>query len=273
VDIILSFIGILVTLPFQVIISCILFLELRENPFFIQERAVAYGTRHFKLYKFRTIRSRHSNSILCDYNSNNFLVKQIPFKLSPFAKMLRKTGLDELPQIYNVLVGQMSLIGPRPLMLEDLNTIKTKYYDQHLIRTNLISKPGITGMWQVSGVRALGVENLLGLDLFYEENKSFKLDLRILYSTLYLAFFSKISDGVISRKNSIDEIYSVSHFEYLADHGKYLKHNRSLVKSYSLKMPEGWWYASDTYASSSSTKTKQPEKPDKALPLKKIFTN
>jgi exopolysaccharide production protein ExoY len=272
-DVLLSVFVIAFTLPLQLLIAFGLFVELRNNPIFIQERALAFGKNHFRLLKFRTIKRTYLNSIQCDYNSNDFLTKQISFNLTPFAKFLRKTGLDELLQIYNVLIGQMSLVGPRPLMLEDLQTIKNNYNEQHLIRGRLKSKPGITGLWQVSGNRELGIENLFGLDLFYEENKSFKLDVNIFYSTLRLLFRTEIPDGVVSRTNAINEIYVVSQYNFLTDHGKYLKHKKNNLKSYSIGIPQDWWYASDTYTSTEKKKSDIIEKVDKKLPSKKIFTN
>jgi lipopolysaccharide/colanic/teichoic acid biosynthesis glycosyltransferase len=246
----------------------VLWIELGENPFFVQERAIAYGTKHFNIFKFRTIRTDHSKSIICNYQTPKFLIKQIPFKLTPFAKWLRKTGLDELPQIYNVLAGKMSFVGPRPLMIADLQRIEKDYPEQHLIRKTLESKPGITGVWQLSGNRDHGVDNLLGLDLFYEENKSFKLDLKILLSTLVLVIFAQNSDGIIQRLTTIEKIFSTSQFEFLIDHGKYLKKNTSAIKSYSLKIPNDWWCISDSYAGVNFSKIKQ----NKFLE-RKIFTN
>jgi lipopolysaccharide/colanic/teichoic acid biosynthesis glycosyltransferase len=110
--------------------------------------------------------------------------------------MLRKTGLDELPQIFNVLKGEMSLVGPRPLMISDLEVLKNKYPNYYHVRNLISVKPGITGMWQVFGNRNEGIENLIDLDLFYDEQTSLSVDLRILLNTVLLVFRGKHSDAI-----------------------------------------------------------------------------
>ncbi len=193
-DLVLAILAILISLPIQIFIAIALWIELGENPLFVQERAVSYGNKHFYLIKFRTIRKEHSSLIASNGNPDKFLIRNFNFKISPFAAWIRKTGFDEILQIYNVLLGQMSFVGPRPLMVNELMTIKNKYPEQHCIRKNFNSLPGITGIWQLVGNRELGVGNLNDLDLFYEENKSFRIDIKIIsFTVFYLLMNGKIN--------------------------------------------------------------------------------
>jgi lipopolysaccharide/colanic/teichoic acid biosynthesis glycosyltransferase len=97
-----------------------------------------------------------------------------------------------------VLKGEMSLVGPRPLTISDLEVLKNKYSQYYRDRNLIIVKPGITGMWQVFGNRNEGIENLIVLDLYYEQQTSLSVDLRILLSTILLVIRGKHSDAVIS---------------------------------------------------------------------------
>ena len=99
-------------------------------------------------------------------------------RITPFGKFLRRTSLDELPQFINVVLGQMSIIGPRPIVKEEQNR-----YDKNLNEVFSI-KPGITGLWQVSGRNNLSYERRVMLDLIYARNRNFYMDLNILIRTI-----------------------------------------------------------------------------------------
>ena len=99
-------------------------------------------------------------------------------RVTPLGRFLRRTSIDELPQLLNVLLGQMSLVGPRPLPVREQREIRGLY------RRRLSMKPGITGLWQVSGRNAIGFEEWMKLDSKYVEEWSLLLDLRILLKTL-----------------------------------------------------------------------------------------
>jgi lipopolysaccharide/colanic/teichoic acid biosynthesis glycosyltransferase len=147
----------------------------------------------FNIYKFRTIKVNSYQEI----NSENILFKPDLSQYVPaFCRWLRKTGLDELPQIFNVLKGEMSLIGPRPLSLNDLEVLKNKYPQYYHVRNLITIKPGITGMWQVFGNRNKGIENLIAFDLYYYEQTSLTIDLRILIRTILLVLTGKHSDAI-----------------------------------------------------------------------------
>ena len=128
---------------------------------------------------------------------------------------LRKTGLDEITQLINVLKGEMSLVGPRPLTISDLEIMKKYEPEIHKRRQQLQSKPGITGYWQIFGDRNKGLENLLLLDEFYESKKSLLFDLKLIMSTIVLVMTAKHSDSIIdarktNSKKSIDIIPELS---------------------------------------------------------------
>ncbi|MCL6098512.1 MAG: sugar transferase [Bacteroidetes bacterium] len=238
---------VVLSLPFQILFSIILTIELKENPFFFQKRSLAFNLKHFTIFKFRTIKKHSADKLKHQKPQDIFVLPDLSNELTPFAKWLRRNGLDELPQIYNVLLGQMSFIGPRPFMLEDLVIIKNKFAEQNTIREKIKSKPGIAGTWQIIGDRKLGMDNLIGMDLFYEENKSFLLDMKILFSSILLLVFAKNSDAILPKITPMGKLFSISHFEFITDHRKYLDGGRGKEVSYKLKMPLNWWYANDSH--------------------------
>ena len=149
------------------------------------------------MIKIRTIKGydpiresvNNSNGILFRYD----LKKYVP----PFCGWLRKSGLDEITQLINVLKGEMSLVGPRPLTIADLKIMKEYEPEIHKRREMLESKPGITGCWQIFGDRNKGLENLAVLDEYYEKEKSVLLDMKLLFSTIVLVMTAKHSDSII----------------------------------------------------------------------------
>jgi lipopolysaccharide/colanic/teichoic acid biosynthesis glycosyltransferase len=139
---------------------------------------------------------------------------------------MRKSGFDELPQIYNVLAGQMSMVGPRPLMIQDLETLKNEFQTHYKIRDTIKVKPGITGVWQLFGDRNLGAENLIGLDLFYVENQSFRLDLKIIGTTIPIILLAKNADSIALRLDFISRLFPISLKEFTI---RYRKHFQSSI--------------------------------------------
>lgn len=171
-DIIVSLILLFFSFPVMIIIFFLVWIFI-GFPIFMQKRP-GLNNKIFTLYKFKTLYD----------NTKNTPESKRQSKLGNF---LRQTGLDELPQLFNVLKNNMSLIGPRPLLVEYL-----KKYSRHEKKRHLV-KPGITGLAQVnpelSGFKSWGKS--IKLDIYYVNNKSFFLDIQILFKTLILVLFKK----------------------------------------------------------------------------------
>jgi exopolysaccharide biosynthesis polyprenyl glycosylphosphotransferase len=154
-----------------------------RGPVFFRQVRVGRNGRPFHVWKFRTMVT-DAEKRLAELQEQNecgdgvlFKIKDDP-RITKVGSLLRRTSLDELPQLINVLVGQMSLVGPRPALPEEAS----RYGDY--VRRRLAVRPGITGLWQVSGRSDLPWEEAVRLDLRYVENWSFALDLQIMWKTL-----------------------------------------------------------------------------------------
>ncbi|NHZ72832.1 MAG: sugar transferase [Aquificales bacterium] len=161
------------------IISLLIWVEDRKNPFFIQMRTGAYG-RRFPMFKFRTMvpNAEELKQELIHLNEleyPDFKIQNDP-RVTRLGRFLRRTSLDELPQFINVLLGDMSLVGPRPTSFE------AKTYEPWQ-RARLVVVPGITGLWQVNGRSDVGFDERVQLDIKYIEQQSFLFDLLILWRT------------------------------------------------------------------------------------------
>lgn len=168
IDIVLSMLDIAFSLPIIIPIMVLLSLANQWNPFFIQHRPGKNG-KLFKIIKFKTMNDK------CD-ELGNLLSDEA--RLTPIGKMVRNLSIDELPQLINVLKGDMSLIGPRPLLTEYL-----PYYSSFQVRRHEV-RPGITGWAQVNGRNAIRWNEKFELDVWYVDHISFILDLKILWLTL-----------------------------------------------------------------------------------------
>jgi len=147
--------------PVMVILALVVWWKLGSPVLFKQVRA-GYQGKPFVLYKFRTMTNA------CD-SAGNLLSDEE--RLTPFGKWLRSTSLDELPELWNVLKGDMSLVGPRPLLMEYLDRYTPEQARRHEV------KPGITGWAQINGRNELPWEKRLALDVWYVDNRSFRLDI------------------------------------------------------------------------------------------------
>ncbi|TLD82951.1 sugar transferase [Helicobacter sp. MIT 11-5569] len=166
-----SFSALLILLfaPILIIVALLIHLKLGSPIFFTQERPGKNG-KIFKIYKFRTMsNARDANGELLPDSE----------RLKGFGKFVRKSSLDELPQLFNVLKGEMSFIGPRPLLVEYLPLYSKTQARRHEV------KPGITGWAQVNGRNAISWEEKFKLDVWYVENLSFWLDCKIFLMTFY----------------------------------------------------------------------------------------
>ena len=166
-DYILSLIGLILFSPILLIFIILLVLANKGKPFFIQERP-GKNEKIFKLIKFKTMNDKK------DKNGNLFSDQM---RLTKIGKFIRKTSIDEIPQLINVLKGDMSLIGPRPLLVEYIPLYNENQRRRHEIR------PGITGWAQVNGRNAVSWEKKFELDVWYIDNISFLLDIKILFLT------------------------------------------------------------------------------------------
>jgi len=169
-------------LPLLAVIAILVKITSRGPVFFTQER-YGYHRRRFRMWKFRSM-VVNAPELMAQLESKNeadgpiFKIQNDP-RITPVGKYLRKLSLDELPQLWNVLIGDMSLVGPRPMSLRDVS----RFSDAQLMRRFTV-KPGITGLWQVSGRSSLSFEKWMMLDFRYIDEWSFGLDLKILARTV-----------------------------------------------------------------------------------------
>ena len=171
-DLILSVSAIMVLLPVLVVIALLVRVQLGSPVLFKQIRPGLQG-KPFAIFKFRTM----SNA---QYLDGRLLPDAA--RLTRFGRLLRSTSLDELPEFYNVLKGEMSLVGPRPLMMQYLNRYTPEQARRHEV------KPGITGWAQINGRNAITWEEKFKLDVWYVDNKSLLLDVKIIYMTIIKIF-------------------------------------------------------------------------------------
>ncbi|HHJ98668.1 MAG TPA: sugar transferase [Actinobacteria bacterium] len=169
IDIVASALGLIVLSPVLLVLAVLVAVKLGTPVFFTQDRP-GLDARIFRLYKFRTMTDARdaSGELLPD-----------EARLTRFGRFLRSTSLDELPELWNVLKGDMSLVGPRPLLVEYLDRYTAEQARRHEVR------PGITGLAQVSGRNAILWEERLALDVWYVGNRSLWLDLKILAMTVW----------------------------------------------------------------------------------------
>ncbi|MGI2327611.1 sugar transferase [Planococcus sp. YIM B11945] len=192
IDIMGSFFGILLLLPFFIGISILLKCEdNKASVIFRQKRIGQYG-KPFYMYKFRSMVDGADEKLKCNselyekYLRNNYkLNPEEDPRITKVGKFLRKSSLDELPQLINVLKRDMSLIGPRPIVEVELNEYNEK-------KTIFLSvKPGITGYWQIRGRSCVGYPERTDLELYYIYNQCLLLDLKILLITIIIVFIRR----------------------------------------------------------------------------------
>jgi len=168
-DILVAIPAIILLLPIYGIISFLVLISLGV-PIFFQQKRPGINGQPFQIYKFRTMTDARDEqgNLLPDAE-----------RLTPFGQFLRRTSLDELPELWNVLKGDMSLVGPRPLLMQYLDRYTPEQARRHEV------KPGITGWAQIHGRNALTWEEKFKLDVWYVDHMSFWLDIKILIITLW----------------------------------------------------------------------------------------
>lgn len=174
-DFILSLIGFILLLPIFLFITLFLTIANSGKPFFIQQRP-GKNNKIFKVVKFKTMNDKKDakGNLLSDNE-----------RLTSLGRFIRKTSLDEIPQLINVMKGDMSLVGPRPLLVEYLPLYNEEQIRRHEVR------PGITGWAQINGRNAISWKDKFELDVWYVDNISISLDIRILLQTILKVFKSE----------------------------------------------------------------------------------
>ena len=167
-DFLLSAFAIIALSPLLLILTVVGAIQMKGNPFFSQERP-GWHEKIFKLYKFRTMTNARGvdGELLPD-----------DVRLNSYGRFLRSTSLDELPELFNILVGQMSIIGPRPLLVEYLPLYNEEQHHRHDVR------PGLTGYAQSHGRNTVTWEQKFEMDVWYTRNITFRVDLSIFFRTI-----------------------------------------------------------------------------------------
>jgi exopolysaccharide production protein ExoY len=194
IDIFGGVLGLILTLPVFCIVALSYLLEEKKGPVFFKQIRVGHNGKRFYIYKFRSMIVdaeewlQKDKKIFREYVKNNYKLepKKDP-RITKMGRFLRKTSLDELPQLLNVIKGDMSLVGPRPVVEAEL----VEYGEQ--TELFLSCKPGITGYWQVSGRSSVNYPERVNLEIYYVENQSLLFDFTILCKTVI---------GVISRRGA-----------------------------------------------------------------------
>lgn len=168
IDFILALVGIVILSPILLVLIALGAVFMGGNPFFTQERP-GKNERVFKLVKFRTMDNRR--------DSNGELLPD-EVRLNRYGRFLRSTSLDELPELFNILVGDMALIGPRPLLVRYLPRYNDEQHHRHDVR------PGLTGYAQAHGRNTVSWEDKFAMDVWYARNISFVLDCQIIVDTV-----------------------------------------------------------------------------------------
>ena len=192
-DFTLSLIAMIVLSPILIILIVVGAVAMRGNPFFVQARPGKKGKdgkeKIFKLIKFRSMNNRKDKN-------GNLLPDDV--RLNKYGRVLRSTSLDELPELFNILKGDMSIVGPRPLLVSYLPYYTEEERHRHDVR------PGLTGLAQVSGRNTLTWEDKFGYDIKYVSNISFVEDLKILFKTVEKVF--KRSDILVGKEFKVGKL-------------------------------------------------------------------
>ncbi len=188
-DFIISLVALLILSPLLLIATILLLLANKGNPFFIQKRPGIKG-EIFNIVKFKTMTDEKDSigNLLPDSQ-----------RLTSIGKFIRKTSLDEIPQLWNVLIGDMSIIGPRPLLPQYMSIYTPHQYKRHEL------KPGITGWAQVNGRNAISWTQKFEYDVWYVQNVSFLVDMEILFKTVQKVL---VSEGINAENMATTEPFN-----------------------------------------------------------------
>ncbi|MFJ6412495.1 sugar transferase [Terribacillus saccharophilus] len=189
IDVFLSLIGLIFLIPVLLIIAVLIKIEDRNGPVIFKQVRIGKDGKTFEMYKFRSMVSNAEDLLehLLDKNEASgplFKMKEDP-RVTKIGKFLRKTSTDELPQLFNVLRGEMSLVGPRPALPREVESYNSYAHQRLKVR------PGLTCYWQVKGRSNLGFEQQVELDLEYIQTMSLITDLKLIFMTIGVLVGSK----------------------------------------------------------------------------------
>jgi exopolysaccharide biosynthesis polyprenyl glycosylphosphotransferase len=188
IDIVCSFLGIIILSPILLIVAIAIKLESKGEAIFVQNR-VGFRGKEFRMYKFRSMvedaeelkdKLRGKNEM----NGPMFKIKKDP-RVTKVGAFIRKTSIDELPQLFNVLKGEMSLVGPRPSLPEEVKEFEPWMMERFGV------KPGLTCYWQVSGRNDIEFYDWMKLDIKYVREKSTLCDIKLIFKTFFVLFGDK----------------------------------------------------------------------------------
>lgn len=188
IDIVASFTGLIVLSPLMLVVSILIKLESKGEVIFKQKR-VGLNGKEFYMYKFRSM-VINAEELKAELESQNemsgpmFKMKDDP-RVTKVGKFIRKTSLDELPQLWNVLKGDMSLVGPRPSLPKEVAQF------EDWMHRRLEVKPGLTCYWQVSGRNNIDFEDWMKLDIRYVEERNLFVDIKLIFKTIFVLFGDK----------------------------------------------------------------------------------
>lgn len=185
-DIIGSLCGIILLSPLLIIVALAIKIEDPKGSVFFSQKRCGKDNKLFPMYKFRSMVSNAEELLeeLMEHNEMDgpvFKIKEDP-RITRVGKFIRKTSIDELPQLFNILRGDMSIVGPRPAIPHEV----AEYSDYH--KQRLLVKPGLTCIWQVSGRNSIGFEEWMEMDLEYIEKRNLWMDIKLIFKTVGVLF-------------------------------------------------------------------------------------
>ena len=186
IDILGSGIGLIILSPIFILVALAIKIEdPKGNVFFVQERC-GKNNKLFKMYKFRSMISNAEElleELICENEMDGpvFKIKEDP-RITRVGRFIRKTSIDELPQLFNILMGDMSIVGPRPAIPHEVAE-----YNEYQ-KQRLLVKPGLTCIWQVSGRNSIGFDEWVDMDLEYIEKRNLWMDIKLIFKTVGVLF-------------------------------------------------------------------------------------
>lgn len=186
IDIIGSLTGIVLLSPLFLLVAIAIKVEDPKGKIFFSQERCGKNNKHFPMYKFRSMVSNAEELLeeLMEQNEMDgpvFKIKEDP-RITKVGKFIRKTSIDELPQLFNILMGDMSIVGPRPAIPHEVAE-----YDDYQ-KQRLLVKPGLTCIWQVSGRNSIGFDEWVDMDLEYIQKRNLWMDIKLIFKTVGVLF-------------------------------------------------------------------------------------